>query len=275
MGLATLFHRLGLDRESFALVSQILEHDNFPVVTLDTFIEVVDAQYNYSETIVECKHRWFFLLRKLQIESAYLLLQKSHVRIQTRYLLKDAPFSHDLGMEYFFNECSKVFSQVSDRFSKELTRSPELVMMARVNVPEFVTANARRGLQWHAEGKSGDGVNDQTLREASNIVKGSATEDKVRRMVPWFCKKRTDMDAPENKPSNADFPGAGAVAWAIWGGPTSGDTMQTAEWARRMVENMDVQKWISQKFVTGKILRYLLKQSKYHENEEMQTRARE
>jgi hypothetical protein len=275
MGLATLFHRLGLDRESFALVSQILEHDNFPVVTLDTFIEVVDAQYNYSESIVECKHRWFFLLRKLQIECAYLLLQKSNVRIQTRYLLKDAPFSHDLGMEYFFNECSKVFSQVSDRFSKELTQSPELVMMARVNVPEFVTASARRGLQWHAEGKSGDGVNDQTLREASDIVKGSATEDKVRRMVTWFRKKRTDMDAPENKPSNADFPGAGAVAWAIWGGPTSGDTMQTAVWARCMVENMDVQKWISQKFVSGKILRYLLKQSKYHENEEMKTRARE
>jgi hypothetical protein len=108
-----------------------------------------------------------------------------------------------------------------------------------ISVPDYVSSAARRGLEWHAEGKSGDGVTDKTLREAREMADGSVSEDKLRRMGPWFRRHEGDMDAPNNKPSGKDFPGAGAVAWALWGGPTSGDIMRTAEWAERKVEQLD------------------------------------
>ena len=112
-------------------------------------------------------------------------------------------------------------------------------MPQTVSVPDYVSAAAKRGLAWHAEGKSGDGVTDQTIREARDMVEGSISEDKVRRMGPWFQRHRGDMDAPKNDPDNEDFPGAGAVAWALWGGPTSGDIMRTAKWAEDKVAQLD------------------------------------
>ena len=108
-----------------------------------------------------------------------------------------------------------------------------------VSVPDYVSTAAKRGLEWHDEGKSGDGVTDQTLREARDMAEGSVSEDKVRRMGPWFQRHRPDMDAPKNDPANEDFPGAGAVAWALWGGPTSGDLMRTADWAEAKVKQLD------------------------------------
>jgi len=108
-----------------------------------------------------------------------------------------------------------------------------------VSVPDYVSQAAARGLEWHKEGKSGDGVTDQTLAEARDMVRGSVSEDKVRRMGPWFRRHRADMSAPKNDPDNKAFPGAGAVAWALWGGPTSGDIMRTAEWAEAKVAQLD------------------------------------
>ena len=108
-----------------------------------------------------------------------------------------------------------------------------------ISVPDYVQEAAKRGLEWHEEGKSGDGVTEQTLREAREMADGSVSEDKLRRMGPWFQRHRPDMDAPKNKPSNEDFPGAGAVAWALWGGPTSGDIMRTADWAEAKVASLD------------------------------------
>lgn len=108
-----------------------------------------------------------------------------------------------------------------------------------ISVPDYVSEAAKRGLDWHAEGKSGDGVTEQTLREARDMASGEVSEDKVRRMGPWFQRHRVDMDAPKNDPDNKDFPGAGAVAWALWGGPTSGDIMRAAKWAEAKVEQLD------------------------------------
>lgn len=111
-----------------------------------------------------------------------------------------------------------------------------------ISVPDYVSSAAQRGLEWHAEGKSGDGVTDKTLREAREMADGSVSEDKLRRMGPWFRRHEPDMDAPKNKPGNDGFPGAGAVAWALWGGPTSGDIMRTRDWAERKVEQLDREK---------------------------------
>ena len=115
-------------------------------------------------------------------------------------------------------------------------------MPQTVPVPKFISDNAERGLRYAAEGKAGDGMTDKTKREARDMVEGSISEDKVRRMGPWFARHRVDMDAPANDPDNDAFPGKGAVAWLVWGGSTSGDIMDAAKWAERTVERLDREK---------------------------------
>ncbi len=110
-----------------------------------------------------------------------------------------------------------------------------------VEVPDYAMEAASRGLEWHAEGKSGDGVTDQTIAEALEIAAGRISVDKLRRMSPWFNRHLPDLDAPANKPDDEKFPGAGAVAWALWGGPTSGEVMRTAQWAETKVQIIDAE----------------------------------
>jgi len=108
-----------------------------------------------------------------------------------------------------------------------------------IDVPEFLKRNAQRGLDYNREGKGGEGLTDKTLDEAREFAQGFTTESKVRRMPAWFARHKPDLDAPANQPGNDDFPGAGAVAWLIWGGSVSGDTMDAADWAQRQVDRLD------------------------------------
>jgi len=108
-----------------------------------------------------------------------------------------------------------------------------------MEVPEYVSKAAQRGLDWNAEGKAGNGTTDQTIAEARAMARGNVSEDKLRRMNPWFQRHKPDMSAPKNNPDNKGFPGHGAVAWALWGGPTSGDIMRTAKWAEAEVNRLD------------------------------------
>lgn len=108
-----------------------------------------------------------------------------------------------------------------------------------IDVPGFLKANAQRGLDYNREGKGGDGLTDKTLDEAREFAQGFTTESKLRRMPAWFARHKPDLDAPKNKPGNDDFPGAGAVAWLIWGGSVSGDVMDAADWAAKQIEKLD------------------------------------
>ena len=111
-----------------------------------------------------------------------------------------------------------------------------------VEVPEFIRRNAARGLEYNREGKGGDGLVEQTLADARDMVRGEISEAKVRKMGPWFARHKPDMDAPANDPDNEAFPGKGAVAWLLWGGSVSGDKMDAAKWAERVVERLDREK---------------------------------
>lgn len=81
-------------------------------------------------------------------------------------------------------------------------------------------AAAQRGLDWLKEGYGGDGLVDATIADARKMANRQAlSEEKVRRMPAWFARHEVDMQAPQNADSdNEDYPGPGAVAWALWGG---------------------------------------------------------
>lgn len=112
-------------------------------------------------------------------------------------------------------------------------------MPQTVPVPEFISRNAERGLKYRDEGKGGNGLVDATIRAARDMVEGSISEAKLRKMAPWFARHKPDMEAPANDPDNDAFPGNGAVAWLLWGGSVSGDKMDAAKWAERTVERLD------------------------------------
>ena len=123
--------------------------------------------------------------------------------------------------------------------SMPMLSAPTGAMKASVQVPAYISANAERGLAWNAEGLAGDGLTDGTLREARDLAAGSVSDDKVRRMSAWFARHLVDLDRPQNSnPDNEDYPGPGAVAWALWGGsPTN--PQQAMEWADAKVEALD------------------------------------
>ena len=94
--------------------------------------------------------------------------------------------------------------------------------------PAYMRASARRGLEWHAEGLSGDGLLDRTVREARALAGGSVTADKWVRLRAFLARHMVDFDAPAASPDNERFPSPGVVAIALWGGGTSRRSAQRA-----------------------------------------------
>lgn len=110
-----------------------------------------------------------------------------------------------------------------------------------LSVPQFIRDNAARGLKYLDEGFGGDGLTDGTKREAREMAAGRVSENKVRKMAPWFARHKVDGQAPKNNdPSNAQYPGAGLVAWLLWGGDSDfSDTAQN--WAQRKIDALDAE----------------------------------
>lgn len=107
------------------------------------------------------------------------------------------------------------------------------------NVPEFIRNNAQRGLDYLAEGFGGDGLTEGTKRAAREMADGNISEDKVRKMAPWFARHKADGQAPQNKDSSdPGYPGAGLVAWLLWGGNADFDDA-AQDWAQRQIDKLD------------------------------------
>jgi HK97 family phage prohead protease len=110
-----------------------------------------------------------------------------------------------------------------------------------LSVPQFIRDNAARGLKYLQEGFGGDGLTDATKREAREMAAGRISENKVRKMAPWFARHKVDGQAPKNNdPSNSQYPGAGLVAWLLWGGDSNfGDNAQN--WSQRKIDALDAE----------------------------------
>jgi len=110
-----------------------------------------------------------------------------------------------------------------------------------LSVPEFIRDNATRGLKYYEEGLGGDGLVDATIRAARDMAAGRITENKVRKMAPWFARHQADGQAPKNKDqSHPEYPGAGLVAWLLWGGD-SNFSDRAQNWAQRKIDALDAE----------------------------------
>jgi HK97 family phage prohead protease len=102
--------------------------------------------------------------------------------------------------------------------------------------PAYMRAAARRGLEFHAEGLSGDGVTDQTIREARAMAEGTVSDDKWIRIAAWIARHLVDLDSPDADPDSDNYPSAGVVAHLLWGsGPTKRAAQRTQDYADSVV----------------------------------------
>ena len=88
----------------------------------------------------------------------------------------------------------------------------------RAEVPAYMARAAQRGLDLRADGFGGDGLTEQTIREARAIAGGDMSDDKVIRANAWAARHAVDLQAGQNSdPDDPRWPGAGAVAHYLWG----------------------------------------------------------
>ena len=53
------------------------------------------------------------------------------------------------------------------------------------SVPEYIKSAASKGLEYNRDGFSGDGLTDQTIREARLMASGQVSDDKIIRANAW------------------------------------------------------------------------------------------
>jgi hypothetical protein len=97
---------------------------------------------------------------------------------------------------------------------------------------EAVANAAKRGLRLRKEFKRG-GTRVGVTRANQLARRDELSTDTVKRMKAYFDRHAVDMEAPKNKdPDAAGYPGAGLIAWLLWGGNPG------RAWANRIVKRM-------------------------------------
>jgi len=101
--------------------------------------------------------------------------------------------------------------------------------------PEFMRANARRGLDYYAQGLAGDGLQPKTVREAREMADGQVSADKWRRISAWIARHLVDLDAADD-----DEITPGIVAHYLWGsGRTRDDANRAKAYADRVIADLN------------------------------------
>lgn len=130
-------------------------------------------------------------------------------------------------------------AEMDDDDDEERRKVAPPVLETKFDAPAWLRANARRGLEWHRDGLSGDGVVERTIREARQMADGFVSEDKAVRMAAWFARHMPDLDAPAANPDHEDYPSPGVVAHALWGGGTRRQSERAQRWAEEQVASME------------------------------------
>ena len=77
-------------------------------------------------------------------------------------------------------------------------------------------AEARRGLEWRRV--FGRGGTEIGVARARDIINGNLSYDTVLRMKSFLARHEIDKQGRGFTPSEAGYPSAGRIAWALWGG---------------------------------------------------------
>ena len=149
-------------------------------------------------------------------------------------LLMAAKAAHIKGQKQSMDENAMDYEDDDDEGEEEYRE-------ADISAPVFMRAAARRGLKFHEEGHSGDGLLPQTVEDARKMMNGQVSEQKWRKIGPWIARHLVDLDAPKNSnPNDPQYPGAGLVAHLLWGsGPSKSQAQRAQAFAERVVARLD------------------------------------
>jgi hypothetical protein len=96
-------------------------------------------------------------------------------------------------------------------------------------IPDGVQKEAEKSLEWRKEHKRGG--TPVGLNTARTLSKGGQIGiEKVRHIAKYFPRHEVDKKGKGWKPSEDEFPSAGRIAWALWGGDAGW------RWAKAIVE---------------------------------------
>tara|TARA_R100000458_G_C8269981_1_gene244708 strand:+ start:59 stop:1717 length:1659 start_codon:yes stop_codon:yes gene_type:complete len=102
------------------------------------------------------------------------------------------------------------------------------------SVPSGVKEELERGLEWHEEGHSGDGLVAATVSWARRMANGEdISPEKAVKMRAWLARHETDKTGEGFSPGEDGFPSPGRVAWALWGGDPA------VSWSEKLVRQME------------------------------------
>jgi len=102
------------------------------------------------------------------------------------------------------------------------------------SVPEGVKSELKKGLKWHEEGHSGDGLKPETVAWARRMSQGEKiSPEKAVKMRAWLARHETDKSGEGFNPGEDGFPSPGRVAWALWGGDPA------VSWSNKLVGQME------------------------------------
>lgn len=129
-----------------------------------------------------------------------------------------------------------------DELEDEPEEIPELAESRAVDLsaPVFMRESARRGLELHEQGLSGDGLMPQTVADARKMSAGEIAEAKWRKIGAWIARHIDNLDAVDGNEITA-----GLVAMLLWGGgSTKTSARRTQAYADRIVQRLDSERGV-------------------------------
>lgn len=118
-----------------------------------------------------------------------------------------------------------------------------LLTQEELTPPDAVRDAARKGVELHEAGKSGDGLKPETVRRANSIAAGEPqSEEWATVEAPaWFARHEGDFERGEDDRAGEESPGF--VAWLLWGGDPGRKWVEQLRdtWAERRAEEMDTE----------------------------------
>jgi hypothetical protein len=91
-------------------------------------------------------------------------------------------------------------------------------------------AEAKRGLEWRKKYKRG-GTLVGVARARDIIKQVNFPDSTIARIHSYFSRHEVDKNGKGFKPGEPEFPSAGRIAWALWGGD-AGQTWAAAQMRR-------------------------------------------
>jgi HK97 family phage prohead protease len=133
---------------------------------------------------------------------------------------------------------------MSDLFAQQLielnTNRTSINSRAKIDLspPNYMRDNAKRGLELHEQGLSGDGIVAQTVEDARKMASGVVTEEKWRKIAPWIARHLSDLDNVKEGEVTA-----GVVAHLLWGSNgTKSGAIKTMNYAQSIIDQMESNK---------------------------------